>query len=205
MEEFPIMPATNLEPSTSSSTKINVPAQAKAIKPKNIPASASHVIGGDKENEPHIPESPTAKTKAPVNSDLPNHQLTEADLQFEEVYGDHVHDNDGTHLDGGIADDALWQGYWWQLVEHLSHLFDIPNDTLGKRIIELTAEGMEGLQKRKWNSERLLVFNQVMLQRTQNVKRAKDVKRLLTHRMDLWDKGQYQLLFEITHKDRPPS
>ena len=57
------------------------------------------------------------------------------DLQFIEVYGDNMHDNDGTHLDGGIADDATWQSYWRQLVQCPSHLYDVPNGALGKRII----------------------------------------------------------------------
>ena len=30
------------------------------------------------------------------------------DRKLMEVYGDHVHQNDGAHLDGGIADDAVW-------------------------------------------------------------------------------------------------
>ena len=28
------------------------------------------------------------------------------------VYGDNLHRNGGTHLDGGVADDAVWQHRW---------------------------------------------------------------------------------------------
>ena len=33
---------------------------------------------------------------------------TPEDLRLWEVYGEWVHDNPGTHLDGGIRDDSAW-------------------------------------------------------------------------------------------------
>jgi hypothetical protein len=40
------------------------------------------------------------------------------DLKLKEVYGDYLHhQNDGTHLDGGIKDDALWQDCWYTNVQ----------------------------------------------------------------------------------------
>ena len=40
---------------------------------------------------------------------------TPEDLCLREVYGDWVHENPGTHLDGGVADDWTWQGWWRNL------------------------------------------------------------------------------------------
>ena len=40
--------------------------------------------------------------------DLPGTPITEVDRMMFEVYGDKVHQNDGTHLDGGIPDDKVW-------------------------------------------------------------------------------------------------
>ena len=37
--------------------------------------------------------------------DLEGTPTTEVDMMMFKVYGDKVHQNDGTHLDGGIADD----------------------------------------------------------------------------------------------------
>jgi hypothetical protein len=37
---------------------------------------------------------------------------SEADIKLMSVYGDYIHQNDGTHLDGEIADDTLWQERW---------------------------------------------------------------------------------------------
>ena len=44
-----------------------------------------------------------------VGLDLPGYALKEADCRLGEVYGDHIHDNDGTHLDWEIALDREWQ------------------------------------------------------------------------------------------------
>ena len=44
-----------------------------------------------------------------VGAVLPGYHITEADCCLDGIYGDHVHDNDGIHLDGGIEDDVTWQ------------------------------------------------------------------------------------------------
>ena len=47
--------------------------------------------------------------------DLTDYTLTPEDLRFQEFYGDRVHANPGTHLHGGIGDDATWQEWWRDL------------------------------------------------------------------------------------------
>ena len=39
-------------------------------------------------------------------ADLPDYTLTKANRRLDAVLGDHIHDNDGSHLDGGIRDDV---------------------------------------------------------------------------------------------------
>ena len=41
--------------------------------------------------------------------DVTGYQPTPEDLRLREVYGDWVHANLGTHLDGGVRDDLAWQ------------------------------------------------------------------------------------------------
>jgi hypothetical protein len=41
--------------------------------------------------------------------DLPGATISEADLKLMKVYGDYIHQNDGTHLNGGVQDDSVWQ------------------------------------------------------------------------------------------------
>jgi hypothetical protein len=44
-------------------------------------------------------------------ADLPDYVPTEADKLLDGVYGDHVHDNDGSQLEGGVDEDKLFQRY----------------------------------------------------------------------------------------------
>ena len=40
--------------------------------------------------------------------DLPDIELSDADRLMDKVYGDHVHQNPGTHLDGRVTDDQMY-------------------------------------------------------------------------------------------------
>ena len=46
-----------------------------------------------------------------ARGDVPGYVPTPEDLRLQEVYGDWVHGNPGTHLDGGVQEDELWQGW----------------------------------------------------------------------------------------------
>ena len=41
------------------------------------------------------------------NADLPDFAPERAHLLLQEVYGDFPHHNDRSHLDGGVADNAI--------------------------------------------------------------------------------------------------
>jgi hypothetical protein len=101
--------------------------------------------------------------------------MTDADRKMEQVYGDYIHQNPGTHLNGEIANDAIWQECWRQLISFPSHAYDVPSGAVGKRFVEKVTEELKGIVARKWNSERFLVFQVVVLQRNRDVKRSRNV------------------------------
>ena len=77
-------------------------------------------------------------------ADLPDYVPTEADWRLDEVLGDHIHDNDGSHLDGGISDDALWQARHRLLTAFPSRQYAPPSCRVGKNIIAQFRHELEG-------------------------------------------------------------
>ena len=69
-------------------------------------------------------------TDAELRAEAPQLQrLTDADRRLCSVYGDTIHQNDGTHLDGGIgvAEDAKWQRFHLRIAACNLPLYDLPN------------------------------------------------------------------------------
>ena len=61
-------------------------------------------------NEEKIKKTPpTPKISYNVEGDLDGYKTTQMDIKLAEIFdGEYVRNNDGTHLDGGIADDLIW-------------------------------------------------------------------------------------------------
>ena len=155
----------------------------------------------DEEGGPARPCA-TPETVVPdVGADLPGYTLTQADKLLDVVYGDHIHDNDGTHLDGGVADDGVWQARWRRLVQVHPNNYSVPKGRVGSRFLTRLAAEFRGVRERKWNSERVVVFLLVVLRRTAIVKRARDVRRRVEMRLDLWEQGCHSALVDDTEAE----
>jgi hypothetical protein len=109
-----------------------------------------------------------------------------SDQLLDDVYGDWPHHNNGKHLNGGVAEDAAWQRRWRWLVALPTTHYSVPKGKVGRRFIQILAAEFRGVRARTWNSERPLVCVAVVLQTTPGVKRARDIRKRLTHRIDLW-------------------
>ena len=134
--------------------------------------------------------------------DLPGASISAADQLLDAVYGDHVHQNPGTHLDGGIADDKTWQNYYRRLIIFpSSNNYDAPTGAVRCCFIQKVASILAGIKDRKWNSECLLVFTMVITQRSRGVTRARDIRKRFKHRMDAWDAGKFDMLVQSTERD----
>ena len=51
------------------------------------------------------------------NADLPGYVMTEACCFLDRVYGDYVHNKNGTHLSGGVVGNKTWQARWKRMVQ----------------------------------------------------------------------------------------
>jgi hypothetical protein len=70
----------------------------------------------------------------------------------------------------------------------------VPKGKVGSCFLAKLASEFRGIRARTWNSERPLVYVAVILQTTPGVKRVRDIRRRIEHRMNLWYEGKYTAL-----------
>ena len=131
-------------------------------------------------------------------ADLEDYVSSQADRKLDSLYGDHAHDNDGTHLDGGIGagENAKWIRYWKRCVQIKPLWYKNPQGRIGKNFIRKLAMLLRGVRNRDWNSERVIVFPAVILYKSAGVTASKDIRARIEARMKLWDEGRYSALLE---------
>lgn len=131
-------------------------------------------------------------------ADLPGYVVDEMDEKLISVYGDFVHKNGGFHLHGGIDDDEQWQKFWKLVTGLPPQSYDVPKGSVGRAFVDAYTKLLRGALERKWNSERLVVFCSVVLQRERGISGAKAIRQRISQRMDLWEKGHWEALVEDT-------
>ena len=87
------------------------------------------------------------------NPDLPGYQTTEIDQKLYEVYGDNIHQNNGTNLDGGFEDAEEWAAQWRCLVSLPKKSCDGPKGKVGQKFTTLLAVEVNDVLDRKSNAE----------------------------------------------------
>ena len=109
------------------------------------------------------------------NADLPGFTPERAHLLLREVYGDFPHHNYGSHLDGVVANDSIWQRRWRRIAAHSASWYATPSGSVGHRFTPILAVEWRGVLGIIWNSERPLVFAHVILTKKLGVCRAKEI------------------------------
>jgi hypothetical protein len=139
-------------------------------------------------------------TEAELRAGDPQLQrLTDANRRLCSAYSDTIHQNDGTHLDGGIgvAKEAKWQRLYLWVTSGQLLLYDLPNNPWANRFLETLTSLWIGVVERCWNSKRPLVFQAVILHRVQGVDRFHDVKPIIWGRLNAWDMGRHVALLKV--------
>jgi hypothetical protein len=155
----------------------------------------------EEESRESSEESKRGDPKRLGKSNLYDAIISDVDLLMDKVYGDHVHQNPGQHLHGGIEDEACWQNHWRRPVVYAAQTRNTPSGAVGRCFVEKLAELLEGIQNCNWNSERLIIFSMVILQRTLDVKRARDIKNRISRRIDGREEGKFMMLIQDTKRD----
>ena len=111
-----------------------------------------------------------------------------------------MHQNPGDHLDAGIAEDSKWQARWEKLVCIPTQCYDAPYGEVGKRFVGTLYVELDGVRARKWNAERVTVFQSIILQYTQGVNNSAQIQKHILFRLDLWNCGAFDELVKDTYK-----
>ena len=102
------------------------------------------------------------------------------------------------HLDRGIRDDLSWQVWWCDLVVMPSRSYDAPSGLVGHRFVGTLGVELKWVRDRLWNSERFIVFQTAILQRSRHVTASQAIRRRIGKRLDAWAEGKHSMLVEDT-------
>ncbi len=108
--------------------------------------------------------------------DLARQVLHPCDNQLIAVFGDSIHCNNGRHLDGGVADDGVWQGRYDCVVSHPHPMYYPPKGGVRQRVIATLAREFRGVHERKWNLEYALFFAACVLWKSPGIICARDIQ-----------------------------
>ena len=87
------------------------------------------------------------------SGDVTGYVPTPEDLRLQEVHGDWVHGNPGTHLNRGVRNESAWQAWWRDLAVMPSRRYDAPSGKVGRRFVGTLGVEIQGVRDRRWNSE----------------------------------------------------
>ncbi len=88
-------------------------------------------------------------------------------------------------MDGGIADNGIWQGRYNRVVSHPHPMYNPPKEGVGQRVIATLAREFRGMREQKWNSECALIFAACVLRKSPGVICERDIKRRVERRLTL--------------------
>ena len=79
-----------------------------------------------------------------------------------------------------------------------SRRYDAPSGKVGRRFVGMIGAEMKGVRDRRWNSERFIVFQTVILQRARHVTASHAIRRQIKKRLDAWGSVKHAMIVEDT-------
>ena len=75
-----------------------------------------------------------------------------------------------------------------------SRRYDAPSGKVGRRFVGILGAEMKGVWDQRWNSERFIVFQTVILQRACHVTASHVIGRRIKKMLDAWGDGKHAML-----------
>ena len=99
--------------------------------------------------------------------------------------------------------DSEIRSLWWEVVTLRGKQYALPNGSVGTRFVNMLSEEIELCTEGRQQSECEFIFTALVLQRDKMVRKGKDIRPLLTRRMDMWEAGKLpELLQEAKRCDK---
>ena len=77
-----------------------------------------------------------------------------------------------------------------------SQRYDVPSGRVGHLFVQAVVDELKGVVQRSWNSERFVVFQAVILQRSPDVKKARDIRRRIEIHLRHWREKKFTMLVQ---------
>ena len=71
---------------------------------------------------------------------------------------------------------------------------------MGRLFLGALCNNLEGVIDQRWNTERFIAFQRVILQQNREVTGAEAIKRYIDIRMEAWQNGKFWMLVEDTER-----
>ena len=78
--------------------------------------------------------------------------------------------------------------------------YDAPSGKVGRRFVGTLGAEMQGVRDRRWNSERFIIFQTVILQQARHVTASHAIRRRIEKRLDAWGASKHAMLVGDTLK-----
>ena len=83
--------------------------------------------------------------------DLTDFPPVRGNLLLEGVYGDYPHNNDWSHLEKGVLEEAAWKRPWQCLASQMASWYAMPSGSLGCWFMAILDTEWQGVLDRIWN------------------------------------------------------
>ena len=115
------------------------------------------------------------------------------------IYQDLVHQNPGEHSDGVIAEYSKWHARRKKLVCMPTHCLDVQYGKDRKRFFGILSLELDGVCARKWNLDRVFIFQSVILQHAQGVNNSTQICKRILFLLDFWNGRAFEKLMKYTY------